>query len=36
MKRFAKDVALGFALALVILAIVILGTSGPKFIYIDF
>jgi hypothetical protein len=35
-KRFLVDVAWGLVLFAIVSAIVVLGTSGPKFIYIDF
>ena len=32
----SRDLLWGFALALAIVALLLLGTSGPKFIYVDF
>ncbi len=36
MKEFWTDVAWGALLAGILLCIVMFGSSGPKFIYIDF
>jgi uncharacterized BrkB/YihY/UPF0761 family membrane protein len=35
-RRYLIDLAWGLALFGLIVAILVLGTSGPKFIYIDF
>lgn len=32
----ARDLLWGLALALAVVALLLLGTSGPKFIYVDF
>lgn len=33
---FSRDLLWGLALALAVVALLLLGTSGPKFIYVDF
>jgi hypothetical protein len=35
-RRLLVDLAWGLVLFAIVSAIVVLGTSGPKFIYIDF
>jgi hypothetical protein len=35
-RRFLVDLAWGLALFGLVAAILVLGTSGPRFIYIDF
>jgi hypothetical protein len=32
----SRDLLWGLALALAVVALLLLGTSGPKFIYVDF
>ena len=35
-SQLARDLLWGTLLALAIVALLLLGTSGPKFIYVDF
>ena len=32
----ARDLLWGFVLALAVVALLLFGTSGPKFLYVDF
>jgi hypothetical protein len=35
-STLSRDLLWGLALALAVVALLLLGTSGPKFIYVDF